>query len=68
MFSLISMMLGLKAQLSKDRGPDLSAGRLAGPPVHQKRSSRMRNTVVLAVLAVIVLIIAVQFGPSLVSH
>jgi len=28
----------------------------------------MRKTVVLAVLAVIVLIIAVQFGPSLVSH
>jgi hypothetical protein len=29
---------------------------------------RMRRIVVLAVLAVIVLIIAVQFGPSLVSH
>jgi len=28
----------------------------------------MRKTVVLAVLAVIVLIIAVQFGPSLVSR
>jgi len=28
----------------------------------------MRKTVVLAVLAAIVLIIAVQFGPSLVSH
>ena len=28
----------------------------------------MRKAVVLAVLAVIVLIIAVQFGPSLVSH
>jgi hypothetical protein len=29
---------------------------------------RMRKTVVLAVLVVIVLIIAVQFGPSLVSR
>jgi hypothetical protein len=29
---------------------------------------QMRKTVVLAVLAVIVLVIAVQFGPSLVSH
>jgi hypothetical protein len=28
----------------------------------------MRKTVVLAVLAVIVVIIAVQFGPSFVSH
>jgi hypothetical protein len=28
----------------------------------------MRKAVILAVLAVIVLIIAVQFGPSLVSH
>src|ERR1700759_4525315 len=30
MFSFISMMLGLKAQLSKDRRTDLHTGRLAG--------------------------------------
>jgi hypothetical protein len=41
-----------------------------GPRVANPSGSEryMRKAVVLAVLAVIVLIIAVQFGPSLVSH
>jgi hypothetical protein len=48
---------------------DLRAGR-CGPQVASlpEAEKQMRKTVVLAVLAVIVVIIAVQFGPSLVSH
>ena len=42
-----------------------AGSQLAGLSEAEKQ---MRKTVVLAVLAVIVLIIAVQFGPSLVSH
>ena len=37
-------------------------------PVYSEAEKQMRKTVVLAVLAVIVLIIVVQFGPSLVSR
>jgi hypothetical protein len=47
-----------------------SCDALDGPQVANPSGSEryMRKTVVLAVLAVIVLIIAVQFGPSLVSR
>jgi hypothetical protein len=51
---------------SESDGYDALDGPRAANPSKSERS--MRKTVVLTVLAMIVLIIAVQFGPSLVSR